>query len=159
MPSNLNATDSINIFISYAYQDEKLEQQLYKHLRPLVRNGVIRTWDARQIQAGTERNEELIENFNQADIILCLISPDFIDSDYCYLFQGQTALQRQKEGKVRVIPILLRSAAWKSTIFGTFQIIPRNGDPIAIQRSRDHIFAEIADEIAIVAKNFHRKTL
>lgn len=160
MPSELNATDSIKIFISYSHEDEKLKQRLLTHLSPLMRKrkDLIRTWDDQQIKAGDEHNEELMKNFDEFNIILCLISPDFINTDYCYLLQAQPALDRQKAGKVKVVPILLKPTDWKNTIFSIFEIIPRDRKAITLQRSREEAFTKIAKEIDIIIEDFHHKT-
>jgi len=75
---------AIKIFFCYAHEDETLLNTLKKHLRPLQRQGLIDMWYDRDISAGTEWEHEITEQINTADIILLLISPDFMDSDYCY---------------------------------------------------------------------------
>ena len=79
MQSKVEST-AVKIFVSYAPKDEGYKQHLLKHLSPLVRQGSITSWDAQQIRAGSEQHEEALKHFYEADIILCLLSSDFIYS-------------------------------------------------------------------------------
>ncbi len=75
---------TIDIFCCYAREDEDLLEKLKSHLSPLRRQGVIDVWYDREIRAGAVWEEEIKRHLNEAHIILLLISPDFIHSDYCY---------------------------------------------------------------------------
>jgi hypothetical protein len=72
------------LFFSYSHNDENLRDQMETHLAALKRQGVISAWHDRRITAGRELDQAINENLNAADVILLLISPDFIASDYCY---------------------------------------------------------------------------
>src|SRR5437867_12063493 len=97
------------IFFSYAHEDELLLKKLKRHLRPLQRQGLIDVWHDRDISAGTKWEEEIDKRLNEANIILLLISPDFMDSDYCYGTEMKRALERHERGEAHVIPVILRS--------------------------------------------------
>ena len=71
----------IHIFYSYAQRDESLVKELENHLSALKRQGHITAWRKRNISAGTEWSSETNKNLNTADIILLIISADFIASD------------------------------------------------------------------------------
>src|SRR5438309_11086755 len=104
---------SINIFFCYAHEDEELRKGLVKHLNVLKRQGIIDIWHDRNISAGTEWEREIDKHLNTAQIILLLISPDFMDSDYCYGIEMKRAMERYEQGKSRVIPIILSSVYWQ----------------------------------------------
>ncbi len=142
--------ESIEIFFSYAHEDEILRDELAKQLRNLERQGFITVWHDRNISAGTEWASEIDARLNTAQIILLLISPDFMNSDYCYSGEMERALERHAIGEARVIPILLRPVLWKDTPFSTLQVLPRNGDPVTNWHNRDEAFFEIATEIRSV---------
>ncbi|EOY3298970.1 toll/interleukin-1 receptor domain-containing protein [Escherichia coli] len=72
------------LVFSYSHADEALRNELEKHLSPLKRTGKITTWHDRRIVPGQEFERQIAHYFSQADIILILISSDFIASDYCY---------------------------------------------------------------------------
>jgi hypothetical protein len=107
----------IELFCSYAHEDEVLLQKLQTHLSVLKRRGLIFTWYDRQITVGTEWAQVIDTHLNSASVILLLISPDFFASDYCYGIEMKRALERHQANQVRVIPILLRPMDWKVTIW------------------------------------------
>src|SRR5256714_6146191 len=98
----------VKIFFCYAHEDEELLNKLKSHLRPLQRQGLIDVWHDRDINAGTEWEQEISHHLNTAQVILLLISPDFMDSDYCYGVEMQRAIERHARGEALVIPIILR---------------------------------------------------
>src|SRR6266487_4558204 len=106
---------TIDIFFCYAREDEGLLNQLKTHLKALQRQELIDTWHDRNISAGTEWEREINKHLNEADIILLLISPDFMASDYCYSVEMKRALERHKAGEAYVIPIILRPVDWEET--------------------------------------------
>jgi len=147
MPVETQLTKAIKVVLSYSDEDKSLKEKLLKHLSSLRRQGFIESWDNQQIEAGSQRNEEIVKHFNQADVILCLISPGFIDSNQCYEVEMQHALKRRKLGEAEVIPILLKAASWEKTPLHTLQVIPRNKKPIADHPNKDKVLAEVAQEI------------
>src|SRR5579863_6395499 len=98
----------LKIFFCYAHEDEALLNKLKTHLRPLQRQGLIEMWHDRDINAGTQWEREIDKHLNIAQIILLLISPDFMDSEYCYSKEMFRALELQKRDEAQVIPIILR---------------------------------------------------
>jgi hypothetical protein len=120
----------VKIFFCYAHEDEPLLNKLKAHLRPLQRQGLIDVWYDRDISAGTEWEREISEQLNSAQIILLLISPDFMDSDYCYSIEMKRALERYKRGKAHVIPIILRPVHWQIELLGKLQALPTDGIPV-----------------------------
>src|SRR5215469_1243043 len=117
------------IFICYAHEDELLLNKLKAHLRPLQRQGLIEVWHDRDINAGTEWEREISNHLNEANIILLLVSPDFMDSDYCYGIEMKRAIERHERGEARVIPVILRHVYWQG-ILGTLQALPTDAKPV-----------------------------
>ncbi len=151
-------TSVIKIFISYAHEDERLKSQLIKHLSPLVRQEAIRCWDDQQLHAGEQR-EEIFRYFDEAHIILCLISPDFVSSDYCYDVEMKRAWQRHELDEAIIIPILLKPVDWSNLPFRVVQVIPRTHKPITKHTNRDLAFTDVAKEIdKVVTAQLRRHT-
>ncbi len=148
-------TKGIEIFVSYAHEDEVLRDQLAKQLREWERQGVIHIWHDRNISAGREWEREVDEHLKVAQIILLLISPDFMNSNYCYSFELQRAMEKHEAGVARVIPVLLRPAPWEDAPFGKLQILPKNGKPITLWPNRDHAFLAVAKGIREVAEELN----
>ena len=120
----------ITIFFCYAREDEALLNKLKTHLRPLQRQGLITVWHDREISAGTVWEPEIKKHLNSAQIILLLVSPDFMDSDYCYSVEMERALERHERGEAKVIPIILRHVYWHEGTLGTLQALPKDGKPV-----------------------------
>jgi formylglycine-generating enzyme required for sulfatase activity len=121
---------AIEIFFSYARKDELLRDELAKHLKPLQQEGIIKAWHDREIPPGAEWQNEIDRHLESAQIILLLISADFLASDYCYSFELKRALERHASNEACVIPVILRSCDWQNTRFGKLQVLPTDGKPI-----------------------------
>lgn len=159
MPSESKFINTVKIFVSYSEKDETLKRKLLLHLSPMKRQGIIESWDLQQIRAGDKRDEEILKHLDEANIILCLISPDFVASDYCYTQEMLRALEKQKLGEVEVIPILLRSVDWQKTPLRALQVIPRDHKSIADRYNKGKIFTEVAREIARVVEELLLKSV
>lgn len=141
-----------SVFFSYSHADEALRDQLEKQLSILRRQGVIETWHDRRIGAGEEIDRAISENLMSADIILLLISPDFINSDYCYDCEMTVAMERHERGEAIVIPVILRACQWHGAPFGKLNATPPDGRPITQAVDRDQAFLEVANAVQAAAK-------
>lgn len=120
----------IEIFFSYSHKDEALREELEKQLSLLKWQGIITGWHDRKIIAGQEWANELDIHLKTAQIILLLVSPDFMSSDYCYGIEMQGAMERHERGEARVIPIILRHVYWRDASFGKLQALPKDARPV-----------------------------
>ena len=143
----------IDIFFSYAHEDEALRNELAKQLKLMKRQGLINEWYDRDIDAGTEWKQVIDEHLNTAQVILLLVSPDFLDSDYCYETEMKRAMERHEAREARVIPVILRSCDWYSAPFGKLQALPRNAKPITTWSNRDDAFLDVAKGIRKVVED------
>jgi formylglycine-generating enzyme required for sulfatase activity len=135
---------AIEIFFSYARKDELLRDELAKHLKPLQQEGIIKAWHDREIPPGTEWQNEIDRHLESAQIILLLISADFLASDYCYGFELRLALERHASKEACVIPVILRSCDWQRTDFGKLAALPTDGKAINSWLDRDEAFTDVA---------------
>ncbi len=71
------------IFSSFAQEDNRLLTMLAKHLSVLQVRGLIAHWHHRNISAGSDWQKDITDQLNRSDIILLLLSPDFLASEYC----------------------------------------------------------------------------
>src|SRR5689334_14830612 len=131
---------AVKIFFCYARKDESLLHKLKAHLSPLRRQGLIEVWHDRDINAGTEWLQEIKEQLNAAQIILLLVSPDFMDSDYINDFEMKRALERHEQGEARVIPVILRPVHWHKAPFSYIQALPTDGVPVTTWENQDRAF-------------------
>jgi hypothetical protein len=142
----------VKIFFSYSHNDETLRDELEIHLSILKRQGVIETWHDRRIGAGQEVNHEISEHLETADIILLLVSPYFLDSDYCYDVEMKRAMERHENGQSRVIPVILHSCDWHGTPFGKLLATPTDGKPISKFPNQHDAFLEVTKAIREAAE-------
>ncbi len=96
--------DSISVFISYTHVDEIFKDKLEKHLSIMKRNNIIHTWSDRKIIAGEEWDKRIKSELESSQIILLLVSVDFLASDYCYDVEIKRAVERHENGDAVVIP-------------------------------------------------------
>lgn len=136
----------VRVFISYSHKDDDLRDSLRAHLSQLERDGLVEAWDDRAIPAGDEWADEIDQRLEQADIILLLVSADFIRSEYCYRKEMTRALERNadKNDRAIVIPVILRACDWQSAPFAKLQALPRDGRPLTDWKSEDDYFAAVA---------------
>jgi O-acetyl-ADP-ribose deacetylase (regulator of RNase III) len=137
----------IEIFISYAHEDETLRQRLGKHLSSLRREGVITEWHDREITAGSEWATEIDHHLDSAQVILMLVSADFIDSEYCFGIEMTRALERHQAGDARVIPVVLRAVDWTHSPLGKLQALPRDAKPVTSWPDQDSAFLDVTEGI------------
>jgi TIR domain len=112
----------ITAFYVYADTDEELRQQLEKHLALLQRQGVLTSWQ--ESQAGALWEQEREQAFNEASLILLLVSADFLASDVCYQEYLVRALERQKQGEIQVLPVLVRPVDVTNAPFLHLSMVP-----------------------------------
>lgn len=135
------------VFFSYSHADEDLRNQLETQLAMLKRQGVIETWHDRRIGAGENIDDAIDEHIDTDDIILLLVSPDFIASNYCYDVEMTRALKRHETGSAIVIPVILRACDWHPAPFGKLLATPRDGKPVTQWPDRDEAFLQIAKAV------------
>ncbi len=151
-PTSGSENQAIEVFFSYAHEDEELRDELAKHLKLLERQKVISAWYDRDISAGDDWKQEIEQRLNSADVILLLISADFLASDFCWGVELDRAMERHETVQARVIPIILREVDWKGAPFGKLQALPKNAEPVTNWANRDQAFADIARGIRQVVK-------
>jgi tetratricopeptide (TPR) repeat protein len=137
----------LEVLFSYAHEDEGLRDELAKHLKALEDEGVVRPWHDRGIVAGQRWDAELAARLNSADIILLLVSPDFLASDYCRTVEVRRALERDAAGEASVIPVILRQCQWRRTVLGSLQALPKDGKPVTLWQNIDEALFDVAEGI------------
>jgi len=141
----------LKVFISYCHVDADLKDLLLKHLRPLEREQLIESWVDQQIKAGDDWDEEIQKKLSTADIVLALVSVDFINSKYCYDNELQKALEKEADDEARVIPVIVRSCLWSHSPLGRLKALPRDGLAATSWKTLDDAFTNVATEVRSVA--------
>ncbi|MFT3768911.1 MAG: protein kinase [Minicystis sp.] len=139
------APRSCTIYYVYADRDEELLVALEQHLRPLERAGLLSGWHRRKLLAGEDWQTVVDQHFERADIILLLVTPDLLDSKYCYDTEVERAMLRHQKGEVVVVPVLGRPCMWELAPFERCKPLPRNADPVTRWDDRDEAWKDVAE--------------
>jgi tetratricopeptide (TPR) repeat protein len=137
----------IKLFYCYARKDKPFRDELEIHLSWLKRRYQLTTWHDREILPGEEWEQIIDTHLNTSNLVLLLISPDFMASDYCYGKEMQRALDRHKAGTCRVVPILSRPTFWEEAPFSSLQLLPTNARPITSWPNADEAFQDVVAEV------------
>ncbi|MCP4655795.1 MAG: toll/interleukin-1 receptor domain-containing protein, partial [bacterium] len=134
---------TVEIFISYAHEDRDLCEQLRRQLSPLEREKRVSIWTDELISAGAEWSEEILAALERAQLVLLLVSADFLASDFCYIEEMTRALERHRAGTARVVPVILRPCEWRSTPLGELKALPRDGRPVTQWPDTDAALSDV----------------
>lgn len=150
----------LKVFFSYSHKDTEIMNRLSVHLAPLRRLNKIEVWTDKAIQAGEEWDAEIEKNLRSSNIILLLVSADFVASSYIWEKEIPMVLKLEKEKNARVIPIYLRPFDFSSLQFSKNQMIPK--DPLGQElkaisqwENMDEAFMEVAKKIREVIESFN----
>ena len=139
------------VFVSYSHKDERQLNELKTHLSPLERLKLIETWYDRRIVAGEDFGQKINENIDGADIILLLVSADFIASNYCYEKEMKRALERQAKGEARVVPVIVRDVNWKViSELSNLTAVPRDGRAVRNWPNKDTAWKDVSKSIQMM---------
>ena len=89
-------------------------KRLVTHLKPLRRSGVIEVWFDRLMEAGDEWNEKIQQELEASDVVMFLVSPDFLASDYIMDVEVPAAVQKHQDKQVDIFPVLLKPCHWEN---------------------------------------------
>ena len=143
---------SVEIFISYAPEDEKLREKLVKHLAALKRSGLVNLWYDHKVAPGFDHEEEMKQHLKAAQIILLLVSPDFIASDYCYSIEMQQAIERHKNAEARAVSVLLRPVYLQDTSLASLPMLPKDAKPVTKYEDQDDAMLDVVMGILEIAR-------
>src|SRR5215469_1147613 len=146
------SVDYKKLFVSYSHKDEALRDELETHLKLLQRQQVISIWHDRKILPGDEWDRGIDSRIDRANIILLLISADFIASEYCWQKEVTRALQRHAAKEATVVPLLLRPCDWKGAPFGKLQGLPKDMKAVTAWPDRDAAWTDVAIGIRAIAE-------
>ena len=134
----------VEVFFSYAHKDEDLRDELATHLTMLKREGLISSWYDRDITAGDDWAGQINEHLLSAQVILLLVSVNFLASDYCCDLEMTKAMERHDQGEARVVPIILKPCDWTKAPFSKLQALPKNARPVTKWEDRDEALLDVA---------------
>ncbi|MDB5600973.1 MAG: toll/interleukin receptor protein [Xanthobacteraceae bacterium] len=143
----------VTVFISYAHSDEKLKDQLVMHLAALRREGIVGVWHDRMLKPGEHLDHAIEAALAASDLIILVISPAFIASDYCSEREMVRAFERAARGEAKVVALILRPCRWQNvplmngSKLGDFLAVPKDGKPIITWSVLDEAFDDAVTSI------------
>jgi hypothetical protein len=143
-PARAEVLAGRSVFVSYTHKDERYRQKLEISLTQLQRDGLITVWYDRKILPGQEWDQEIDRNLESAEIILLLVSPDFLASNYAYGREMSRALERHQSRSATVVPIILRPSDWQHSPLAPLQALPSEGRPVSRWSDRDQAWLDVA---------------
>ena len=147
----------IKVFVSYSHKDEELRAELDTHLKLLQRTGLIQIWHDRRIPPGNAWSQEIDRELQAADLIIFLISADFLASDYSYEVEMTSAMKRHEEDDARVVPVIVRDCNWSKAPFAKLQALPEEPCLWKLWPDRDMAWRNVASGIETIASMLARQ--
>ena len=152
-------TTPLQVFISYSHNktDRPLLDQLIHHCAPLLQAGKITFWEDSKILPGGDWEQSIRENLERANIVILLVSSDYLASDYVNRIEVPLAMHRQAAGECAVVPVLLRSCLFELMPYSEYEFLPKTpGDqllvPLDLWPNRDDAFATIVRRLNVLIK-------
>lgn len=142
--NNVDEKTRFQVFCSYSHEDKTFQDSLAKHLAALRRVGLIELWYDQEILAGDRWAKKISENLEKADIVLLLVSANFIFSEYCYAVEMKRALELHEAQQATAIPIIIKPCDWTITPIGDLHALPAGAKPVSTWGQTDEAWADIA---------------
>jgi hypothetical protein len=150
-------------FISYSHADEALKDEFIKHFAVLRREGLIEAWHDRKLLPNEHLDSSISAQLAASDVIVLLVSADFIASDYCYEKEMVRAFERAAAGQAKVVTLIVRPCAWKNlpvgggAKLGDFVALPADGKPVIEWANTDQPLTAAVDAIRRILQVEHSK--
>ena len=150
----IKVNDKVNVFISYSHVDREHCKELKKHLNPLKKAKLIDSWEDGELLPGDNWDEVIKKNLDEADIVLFLLSIDFLNSNYIEKNEIKLAIEKHKKGKLKIVPIMLRKCYIDGTIFSQTQGLPTGLEPIQSKKwdSQDDAYFNVVNGLSKIIK-------
>ncbi len=134
------------VFILNAPEDNSFLQALEKQLAILKEHDIIQNWDRSKVVAGAKWKETTEKNLQNADIVLLLVSSDYLSQKWC----GEMQKKALELGKY-LIPVILRPCLWQVNVaLKALSASPQQNGivvPISIWKNQDEAFQNVASAI------------
>jgi hypothetical protein len=151
------ASDSRKIFISFAHEDEAYLGRFLKHLAPLRRLEKVEVWSARDVLPGEEWEKVILENLSTSNIMVLLISADYLANDWIWDNELAIALRRYQEGSAEVVPVILRPCDWQSTPLNSLPVLPSEARPVTSWQDENDAWVEVVSAIRQILSGMNNK--
>jgi hypothetical protein len=139
--------------VSYARKDRDFFDELAIHLELLRRKGIIGLWDEGRIRAGEAWDRFIESQIEEAEIFIPLVSADFLSSDFVWQHELPRAMERQRQGKAVILPVVVRPCLWEQSPIASLQVLPAGGKPISQSPNPDRTWVDVARRVEQAARD------
>ncbi|MBX7243818.1 MAG: toll/interleukin-1 receptor domain-containing protein, partial [Bacteroidia bacterium] len=123
-PEKTKSFAPARIFISFTASDEEHLIKLENQFKPALRNKPVTIWHKGKMPFSEERFQVIEQELNQADIIILLVSADYLAEDEIWQHEFMPAYARLQKKKCVVIPVILSACAWQTTEISGLKVLP-----------------------------------
>gem|GEM_PF-2570430 len=152
-PKIITHMAGVNVFISYSHKDESIKEELENHFSGLRRNGIINDWNDRMIQAGDVWEAEIKDKLQKAEIVIFLVSSDFMASNYINNVEIKSAMERHNQSLTKIIPIIARPCDFESLPISNIQALPKNARAITSWDNKDEAYLDVVTQFKKMLKS------
>jgi len=143
--ASLPSQNPLRLFICYAHANERTVKRLVPSLKVLAQRGYIQPWRDTDLVPGEDWDDTIKGHLASAQIILFMVSRDFLASKYITEQERPLAIARMKEKKAVVIPVLLSACLWREENFAKLEKLPHKDDPITSFTPREDGWALVEE--------------
>lgn len=147
----------VGLFYSYAHEDEPYRDELAGHLKILERRGLIQVWYDRKIVPGQAWAPAIEDALDRAELVLLLLSKDFMESEFIFSVELKKAMARQQAHACEVVPILVRDynidpEDAEDLPFLKLQALPTDLKAVTSWSNRDEAWTNVAKGLRATVK-------
>ena len=110
------------LFISYSSKNSEFIRRFETHLAVLKAAKHIEPWYDRMIEPGSKWDDTIRTEMEKSDIVIFLISPDFLATSYIMDIEVKKALDMEVKGICEIFPIELQPCSWNETDLNRYQM-------------------------------------
>lgn len=140
------------VFISYASEDSQFRDAFATHLDILCAARIVKGWHDGKIAPGEDWKTAIDRELDGADIIVLLISANFLASEFHQEFELLPALRRWRAKQAHVVPVIVRACDWEASPIADLRVLPTRGKPVATWTHPDEAWTEVVRAIRVAAQ-------
>jgi hypothetical protein len=150
VPPRKALTNGFQVFISYSHKDCRWLERLLDMLKPVERRFPTAVWSDAKIEAGVRWAPEIEQALASAKVVMLLVSPYFLASDFVNQNELGPVLTAAKKGQKEIIWVLLSDCLWMQTEIKDYQAAHDIKKPLdALTRSKQNAQLRIVAETVL----------
>ncbi|QNX70763.1 toll/interleukin-1 receptor domain-containing protein [Acinetobacter seifertii] len=140
-------TEKTKIFISYSHKNENHFLALMAHLNAIAKYNNLEIFTDQIVDIGQDLDETIQNNLKNAHMVVCIVSTDYLNSDYCVRKELEIAVEKQVIDNTKIFPIIAEECIWKRTYFGNIKCAPKDGVPVSKYENIESTYLTIVDQL------------